>query len=128
MSGGFFNFNLGGSSSPTPPVSAFPRLGARLAFASPAGGAVAAAPPGFSADPTVPTGRLLVTLTANTTWISLTAGYDGQFLDVNIVAGNFLLTLPSADFGGFGDLNIPLNGHILLYYDATNALWQRATP
>lgn len=112
------------STNPSPAVTAFPKLGARLAFTSPSGAAVAAAPAGFSANPAAPTGRLLVTLTANTTWISLTHGYDGQFLEVRVVAGNFILTLPAADFGGPLDTAIALNASILLYYDATAALWQ----
>lgn len=100
------------------------RLGSRLAFASPAGAAVAAAPAGFSSA----TGRLLVTLSANTTWISLTAGVDGQLLDVIVAAGAFTLILPAADFLGFGDLNLGLGNRALLYYDSTDVAWERTSP
>lgn len=96
-------------------------LGSRLAFASPAGAGVAAAPAGFSAS----VGRLLVTLTANTTWTSLTAGTDGQLLDVKIVAGNFVLTLPAANFPAISDQTLGLGNHMLLYYDATDGAWNQ---
>lgn len=98
-------------------------LGSRLAYTSPSGAGVAAAPAGFSSA----VGRLLVTLTANTTWVSLTGGGDGQLLDIKIVAGNFILTLPAADFPGIGDQTLGLNNHMLLYYDTTDVLWNEAT-
>lgn len=123
--GGFFG-------SPTASASAsgagFATLGARVTYTSPAGAGVAAAPAGFSATQSAPTGRLLVTLTADTTWVSLTPGYDGQMLEVSIVAGNFVLTLPQADFGGVGDHALGLNNSILMYYDTTAALWQVTAP
>jgi hypothetical protein len=97
-------------------------LGARLAYASPAGGAVAANPVGFSAL----TGRLIVTLAAgNATWASLTAGSDGQLvLIVNADAANTLI-LPAAVFLGLGDLNIPPGNRALIYYDSTDASWEQ---
>lgn len=100
------------------------RLGARLAFASPAGGAVAAAPAGFSSA----IGRLIVSLAGgNATWISLTAGVDGQLLEIiNNDAANTLV-LPAADFPGFGDLNLPPGARVLTYYDATDVLWERVS-
>lgn len=98
-------------------------LGARLAFASP-NGAIAAAPAGFNST----IGRLLVTLSGNTTWNSLTAGSDGQFLEVKVVAGNFTLTLPQATFNGIGDINLGLNNGILLYYDSTVGGWEVTSP
>lgn len=100
------------------------KLGARLAFASPAGAGVAAAPAGFSTA----TGRLLVTLSADTTWVSLTAGADGQLLEVKVVAGAFTLTLPQANFNGVGDLAVALNNGVLLYYDATVGGWEVTSP
>lgn len=119
--GGFFG-PAGNSSSGASSSGA--RLGARLAFASPAGVAVAAAPAGFNSL----VGRLLVTLSADTTWISLTGGTDGQLLEVKVVAGNFVLTLPAADFLGFGDLALGLNNGVLMYYDATDLHWERTSP
>ena len=124
--GGFFgcpNTSSGGSGG-----TSFATLGARLPFTSPAGAAVAAAPAGFSSSQASPTGRLLVTLTADTTWVSLTAGYDGQMLELVVVAGNFTLTLPQADFGGVGDHVLGLNNAILLYYDTTDGAWQVTSP
>lgn len=99
-------------------------LGSRLAFASPAGGAVAAAPVGFSSA----TGRLLVTLTGNTTWTSLTAGADGQLLEVKVVTGAFTLVLPAAVFNGVGDLALGLNNGVLMYYDAVTTAWELTSP
>lgn len=97
-------------------------LGTRLAFASPAGAGVAANPAGFSSA----VGRLLVTLSADTTWISLPAGTDGQLLDIKIVAGNFVLTLPSANFPAISDQFLGLGNHMLLYYDAIDLAWNQA--
>ncbi len=100
-------------------------LGARLVYASPAGGAVAAAPAGFNST----VGRLIVTLGAgNATWASLTAGVDGQLLEVvNADAANTLI-LPAAAFAGFGDLAIPAGGRALIYYDTTADSWERTSP
>ncbi len=99
-------------------------LGARVAYASPAGAAVAAAPVGFGGS----TGRLIVTLAAgNATWASLTGGVDGQLCQViNADAANTLI-LPAAVFSGIGDLNLPPGGRALLYYDATDAAWERTS-
>lgn len=119
--GGFFG-PAGGTSGSGPPLS---RLGTRLSFASPAGAAVAAAPAGFNTS----TGRLLVTLAAGAaTWISLTAGVDGQLLQVRNLDANNTLTLPASAFGGFGDLVLPPAGAALLYYDTTAASWERTSP
>lgn len=99
-------------------------LGTRLAFASPAGIAVAAAPAGASAT----TGRLNVTLPGgNATWISLTiaGAVDGQLLVVRNDDAANTLTLPAADFGGVVDLNLPPKARALLYFDATDVLWER---
>ncbi len=98
-------------------------LGKRLAFASPAGGAVAAAPAGFNAT----IGRLIVTLPGgNATWISLTAGVDGQLVEVpNEDAAN-TLTLPKSAFGGVLDLTLPPGARALLYYDSTDG-WERTS-
>lgn len=119
--GGFFGPS-GGSSGGTSGSGA--KLGSRLTYTSPSGAGVAAAPAGFATT----TGRLLVTLTADTTWVSLTAGADGQLLEVVVVAGAFTLTLPAADFPGFGDLNLGLNNRALLYYDSTDTAWERTSP
>lgn len=111
------------SSSNTSSSSAA-RLGARLVYASPAGGAVAAAPAGFTAS----TGRLLVTLAAgNATWVSLTAGADGQLLEVKNRDAANVLTLPAANFGGIGDLTLGPGNGVLLYYDTTDG-WQVTSP
>jgi hypothetical protein len=100
-------------------------LGARLAYASPAGAAVNPVPPGFSSA----IGRLLVTLTADTTWItSLPAGADGQLLEVKVVAGNFTLTLPQTAFNGVGDLALGLNNGVLMYYDSVQGEWELTSP
>ncbi len=120
--GGFFGVP---SSSSTSGGGGLAKLGARLAFASPAGGAVAAAPPGFSSA----VGRLEVSLAGgNSTWVSLTAGVDGQLLVIaNTDAANILI-LPALNFPGFGDLNIPPGGRALVYYDGTDLLWERTSP
>jgi len=98
-------------------------LGARLAYASPAGGAVAAAPAGFSGA----VGRLIVSLAGgNATWVSLTAGSDGQFLDVKNADAANTLTLPAANFPSAVDIVLGPGNHVLLYYDATDAAWNKA--
>lgn len=100
-------------------------LGSRLAYASPAGGAVAAAPAGFNGT----IGRLIVTLPGGSaTWISLTNGTDGQLLDVKNADAVSLLILPAAFFPGFGDVTVPPGGHVLLYYDVTDVAWERTSP
>jgi hypothetical protein len=106
------------------------QLGARLAYASPAGGAVAAAPAGFVAGiGPAATGRLLVSLAGgNATWISLTVGVDGQLLEIINVDGANSLTLPAAHFSGFGDLVLGPNNRVLLYYDGTDLVWERTSP
>jgi hypothetical protein len=89
---------------------------------------VAAAPAGFvaSAGPTG-TGRLIVTLPGgNATWASLTAGVDGQLLDIKNADAVNTLTLPAAVFPGVGDLALPPGNHTLLYYDSTDAAWNMA--
>lgn len=104
-------------------------LGPRLAYVSPAGGAVAAAPAGFvgSTGPTG-TGRLIVDTTAgDATWASLTAGADGQLLEV-INNGPNNLTLPASAFKGNGDLFLPVNNRVLIYYDLTDVSWERTAP
>lgn len=105
-------------------AAAIGRLGPRLAYASPAGGAVAAAPAGFLTT----TGRLVVsTVAGDATWASLTQGGDGQLLEV-INAGPNNLTLPASVFIGFGDLFIPPDGRALIYYDSTDVSWERTSP
>lgn len=100
-------------------------LGARLAYASPAGGAVAAAPAGFSGS----TGRLIVTLpSGSATWVSLTGETDGQLLVVINNDGANTLTLPAAHFPGVGDLVLNPGNRALLYYDATDLVWERTSP
>lgn len=100
-------------------------LGSRLTYASPAGGAVAAAPAGFTST----VGRLIVTLPGgDATWISLTNGIDGQLLEVRNDDTVDNLILPAAFFPGFGDLNLPPGGRALLYYDATDVAWERTSP
>ena len=102
-------------------------LGARLAYASPAGGAVAATPAGFTAT----TGRLIVTLAGgNATWISLTAGADGQLLEVRNADAANTLTLPAANFLGITGLDLSLGpgNRTVLYYDATDATWEFLNP
>ncbi len=116
MVGGIPSFAAGAPQAAT--------LGGRIAFASPAGVAVAAAPAGFGPS----TGRILVTLPlGNATWVSLTAGVDGQLLVVRNADATNLLILPAADWGGTGDLGIAPGGRVLIYYDATDALWERTS-
>jgi hypothetical protein len=101
------------------------KLGTRLAYASPAGAAVAAAPAGFGSG----VGRLLVTLAAgNATWVSLTAGTDGQLLEIRNTDAVNTLTLPQADWGGVGDIALAPGNNILAYYDATALAWQVTSP
>jgi hypothetical protein len=120
--GGFFGLlSQQGASGPSGPAT----LGARLAYASPAGSAVAAAPAGFGTL----IGRLLVTLpSGSATWISLTAGADGQLLAIRNTDAAQFLTLPAADWGGIGDLVLGPGNNILTYYDSTAALWQVTAP
>lgn len=118
--GGFFGFIL----QPGSGSSSVAKLGPSLAYASPAGAAVAANPLGF----TTSTGRLLVTLSGNTTWISFPVGSDGQLLEIKIVAGAFILTLPATVFSGFGDLDLTLNNGVLTYYDTGLVIWERTSP
>ena len=104
-------------------------LGSRLAFASPAGGAVAAAPAGLSSA----VGRLIVTLPGgNATWASLTtAGMaDGQLLEVRNADAVNTLTLPAAVFLGMKgfDQNLGPGNRALLYYDATDVAWEFTQP
>lgn len=99
-------------------------LGSRLAYASPSGGAVAAAPAGFSGS----VGRLIVTLPGgNATWASLTAGADGQLLEIVNADGANTLILPAAAFKGVGDLNLLPGDRTLIYYDTTAASWERTS-
>lgn len=121
--GGFFGPARSGSST----SAASGRLGQRLAYASPAGGAVAAAPVGFNAA----TGRLIVTLAAgNATWASLTNGVDGQLLEVrNHDAVNTLILPATVFLGQTGlDLNLPPGARSFLYYDSTDVAWEFITP
>jgi hypothetical protein len=84
---------------------------------------VAAAPAGFTSA----VGRLIVTLAAgNATWISLTAGADGQLLDVKNADAVNTLTLPAVNFPAANDMIIPPGNHTLLYYDGTDAKWNQA--
>lgn len=120
---GFFGPVSGSTSS----TSTNARLGSRLPYVSPTGGAVAANPAIIAS-----TGRLIVTLPAgNATWASLTAGgADGQLLEVvNADAAN-TLTLPASVFiGATGvDLTLPPGGRVLLYYDLTDTAWERTSP
>jgi len=119
--GGFFGCcNTASSSS-----SSGATLGTRLAFASPAGGAVAAAPAGFSTA----TGILSVTLAAgNATWASLTAGAAGQLLEIRNDDAVNTLTLPASAWGGPGDLALGPGGKVLTYMDGTLATWQTVSP
>lgn len=117
MSGGVPSFQpaSGGSSAAI--------LGARLAYASPAGGAVAANPAGF----TNATGRLYVTLpSGDATWVSLPAGQDGQLCVVaNVDAANTLI-LAAAGFATSG-LILPAGHRGLIYYDSTASSWEVAS-
>jgi len=68
-------------------------IGNTLAFASPSG-VIDPSIAGFVAGVgSAGTGRLNVTLTANTSWEGLPAGSDTQQLFITIVSGNFVLTL-----------------------------------
>lgn len=97
-------------------------LGTRLAYASPTGIAVAAAPVGFSSA----VGRLIVTLAAgDATWISLTAGTDGQLCTIINNDGAHTLILAAAGFLTSG-LILPAGHRGLLYYDGTDASWEVA--
>lgn len=119
--GGFFGCcrNTGGGSSASGGT-----LGSRLGFASPAG-TIAAAPAGFSST----IGRLIVTLgSGNATWTSLTAGADGQLLEIVNNDGANTLTLPQADWGGVGDLTLNPGNKTLAYYDSTLSSWQVTSP
>lgn len=99
-------------------------LGARLGFASPAG-TIAASPVGFGTS----TGRLIVTLASgNATWTSLTAGSDGQLLEIRNTDGTNTLTLPAADWNGIADILLGPGNNILTYYDATVGRWQVTSP
>jgi hypothetical protein len=119
--GGFFGVIIQKSGSSGGGVGI---LGPSVNYASPAGGAVAAAPAGF----TTSTGRIVVTLpSGSATWISLTHGTDGQLCDIQNADVANTLTLPAANFPGLG-VFLPPGAHILLYYDAAAALWETTSP
>lgn len=68
-------------------------VGASVNFVSPSG-TIDPSIVGFTAGVgSAGTGRIKVTLSANTTWEGLPTGADGQQLFGTIVAGNFFLTL-----------------------------------
>lgn len=119
--GGFFGiiFESSGGGG-----SSLARLGARLAYASPAG-SIAATPVGFNSL----TGRLLVTLpSGNAAWTSLTAGADGQLLEIKNTDVTNSLTLPQVDWNGVGDITLTPGNNILVYYDSTVGAWQVTAP
>lgn len=96
-------------------------LGAAIPYTSPSGVVPLAAPAGFGAT----TGRIDVTLSANTTWNALTPGaVNGQLIAVVIVAGNFSLLLGGAGFSTPpGGVFITLNVAKFMYYDTGLGLW-----
>jgi hypothetical protein len=75
------------------------------------------------------TGRLNVTLSGNSVWDGLPAGFDGQQLTVLIVAGNFTLQFPvnqataGSPFLANGTYQIGLDGTLQLYMDTTLNAW-----
>jgi hypothetical protein len=72
-------------------------VGPEIAYTSPSG-TIDPAITGFTAGVGIAgTGRVRVTLAANTTWQGLPAGADGQTLVLMVVAGNFTLTLAALD-------------------------------
>jgi hypothetical protein len=102
--------------------------GAFVAYTSAAGASNDVAPAGFG--PTVD--RLDVTLSANSSWSGLTAGRDGQWLLVTVVAGAFTLTLQANNVGSLaanrfraaGDTALVLNDTFLLrYYAGSVNMW-----
>jgi hypothetical protein len=83
------------------PASAIPPLsggvGAEIAYTSPTG-TIDPAITGFVAGlQSAGTGRIRLTITANTSWQGLPAGVDGQTLTLEIVAGNFTFELLAND-------------------------------
>lgn len=105
-------------------------LGPRLAYASPAGGVVAAAPVGFVASTgSTGTGRLIVTLPGgDATWVSLTVGADGQLCEVRNADALATLTLSQSGFLGLAALILPPGARALIYYDSTDVSWELTAP
>jgi hypothetical protein len=108
-------------------------LGSVLAFTAAAGSADAN-PPGFvAAAGSAGTGRLEITLTANSVFPTLIAGADGQTLIVSVVAGAFTLTLGPTGGGLLAPfrqanpniLNL-LDAVTLYYYGGAVNQWVRA--
>ena len=105
-------------------------IGPAIAFNSPAG-VIDPNIVGFTAGVgSAGTGRIKVTLAADTSWEGLPAGTDGQQLVILVVAGNFTLTLlalsgATAQAKILSNLNfaIRLNSSLSLTYDATLAQW-----
>lgn len=92
------------------------------------GSSIAYSPPSGTITPVIPgfthsVGRIEITLSADTTFNNLPTGADGQQLFLNIVAGNFLLTLPKTGFFASGNFVYGLNDTAQLYYDIGLSEW-----
>lgn len=105
-------------------------LGITIPF-SPAGGVIDPSISGFVAalGPTG-TGRIDLTLSANTSFEGLPAGADGQQLFITIVSGNFSLTLlhlngstTQKQIRASNDMLYFLNDTAQLFYDAGLSQW-----
>jgi hypothetical protein len=105
-------------------------IGNALNFASPSG-TIDPSITGFVAGlGTSGTGRIKVTLSADTAWEGLPAGVDRQQLFVEIVAGNFVLTMLALNgataqkkISASGDFRYGLLDTGQLYYDSGLTQW-----
>lgn len=105
-------------------------IGSSINFA-PAGGSIDPAIAGFHAGlGSNGTGRLKVTLTADTSFQGLPAGLDGQQLYITVVSGAFNLTLlhlngatAQKQIRAGADTLIGLNDSLQLFYDGGLSQW-----
>jgi len=122
----------GPTSAPTfqPATGGGGGIGARLTFTSPSG-AIDPNIVGFTAGiGSAGTGRLYVTLSADTSWEGLPAGADGQQLFITVIAGAFTLTLlhlngstAQQEILASTDFSYALNDTAQLFYDGTLTQW-----
>jgi len=98
--------------------------GAEISFTSPSGATVdpniASFVSGFGGNGT---GRINVTITANTSWEGLPAGTDGQTILIVVVAGNFTLTLLARNGSTLQSQILASNNLALALYDSAQLIY-----
>lgn len=105
-------------------------LGKVITFTSPSGASVDPNIVGFVAGVgSAGTGRIRVTLSGDTTWVGFPAGADGQQTMIEVVSGNFTLTLAAfgvttqKQFQGSRSISYVLDDTASIYYDSGAAVW-----